>query len=105
MFSNGSTAIDGRSGTVTPGTGCSAATGAAAGGAVEGSRSSRTAPTKRMPLRCSVLMSRRASPLSPNAARAASMRLVSADSETMRPSQIAAIISSLLTTRSRLRIR
>ena len=41
------------------------------------------------------------SPLSPTALRAALMRLVSVDSETMRPSQIAAIRSSLVTTRSR----
>jgi hypothetical protein len=39
------------------------------------------------------------------ALRAALMRLDSVDSETMRPFQTAAMMSSRLTTRSRLRIR
>ena len=41
------------------------------------------------------------SPLSPIAFRAALMRLVRVDSETIRPPQTEAIRSSLLTTRSR----
>ena len=41
------------------------------------------------------------SPLSPTALRTAVMRLLSVDSETMRPPQTAAMISSLVTTRSR----
>jgi hypothetical protein len=41
------------------------------------------------------------SPLSPIALRAAAMRLVSVDSDTIRPCQTDAIRSSLLTTRPR----
>src|SRR6185436_4460192 len=59
---------------------------------------SRTMPTKRTPLRGSVLIRRCDSPLSPIAIRAALMQLVSAESETSRPSQTPAIKSSLLTT-------
>jgi hypothetical protein len=40
-------------------------------------------------------------PLSPTAFRAALMRLVSVESETLRPPQTEAMRSSLLTTRSR----
>ena len=61
----------------------------------------RTAPTKRRPLRGMVRISFWSSPLSPTALRAALMRLVSVDSDTIRPPQTAAIRSSLLTTRSR----
>ena len=46
-----------------------------------------------------------ARPLSPTAWRAAFMRLVRVDSETIRPFQTEAIRSSLLTTRSRVRSR
>ena len=66
---------------------------------------SRTVPTKRNPFRGSVLIRRCSSPESPIALRATFNRVVSAASETMRPSQIAAIRSSLLTTCSRLRIK
>ena len=45
------------------------------------------------------------SPLSPIAFRAALMRLVSVESDTMRPPQTEAMRSSLLTTRSRFRTR
>jgi hypothetical protein len=69
-----------------------------------GSRSSRTAPTKRMPLRANVLIRRCSSPLSEMACRAALMQVVNADSETMRPSHTEESRSSLLTTRSRFRI-
>src|SRR5262245_55402643 len=67
--------------------------------------SSCTLPTNRKPLRGSVLMRRCPSPLSPIALRTALRRVVSAASEMMRPSQIAVTRSSLLTTRSRLRIK
>ena len=50
-------------------------------------------------------MSRCAVPSSPIAVRAALMRLLRVDSETMRPCQTASSTSSRLTTRSRLRIR
>jgi len=60
----------------------------------------RTAPTKRKPRRAMVRISFWSSPLSPTAVRAALMRLVRVESETIRPSQTAAIKSSLLTTRS-----
>src|SRR5262249_22209891 len=66
---------------------------------------SRTTPTNRMPLRAAVRMRRCCSPLSPMARRAALMRLARVESDTMRPSHTPAIKSSLLTTRSRLRIR
>ena len=64
-----------------------------------------TAPTKRKPLRASVLIRRCFSPLSPMAVRAAFRRVVSAASETMRPFHTALMRSSLVTTRSLLRIR
>ena len=67
--------------------------------------SSRTTPTKRNPLRGSVLISRCCPPLSPIALRAALIRVVSADSETLRPAQTEASRSSLLTTRSRFSIK
>ena len=60
-----------------------------------------TTPTKRMPLRAMVRISFCSSPLSPIALRAALMRLVRVESDTMRPPQTDAIRSSLLTTRSR----
>ena len=46
-----------------------------------------------------------ASPLSPTALRAALMRLVKVESDTIRPPQIEARRSSLLTTRSRFSTR
>ena len=70
-----------------------------------GVASSRTSPTKRMPLRGRVLIRRCLSPVSPMALRAALMRLNSADSDTMRPCHTEASRSSLLTTRSRCRIK
>ena len=53
------------------------------------------------PCAATVRISRCSPPLSPTAFRAALMRLVRVDSETMRPPQTEAIRSSLLTTRSR----
>ena len=67
--------------------------------------SSRTSPTNRNPLRTTVRIQRCCSPSSPTARRTALMRAAIADSETMRPSQTAVRRSSLLTTRSRFRIR
>ena len=61
----------------------------------------RTAPTNRMPLRAMVRISLCSSPLSPTALRAALMRLVRVESDTIRPPQTDAMRSSLLTTRSR----
>ena len=58
------------------------------------------APIKRKPLRGTVRIKRCFSPESPIARRAALMRLVIADSETMRPSHTACKSSSLVTTRS-----
>ena len=65
----------------------------------------RTSPTKRNPLRAMVRISFCAPPLSPTARRAALMRLVKVDSDTIRPPQTDAMRSSLLTMRSRLRRR
>ncbi len=65
----------------------------------------RPSPTKRMPLRGTVRISACCSPLSPTALRAAVMRLVSVESDTIRPPQTEAMRSSLVTTRSRFRIR
>jgi hypothetical protein len=59
------------------------------------------APMKRRPLRGMVRISCCFRPLSPTAVRAALIRLVSVDSDTIRPPQTEAIRSSLLTTRSR----
>ena len=89
IFEKGSTAIEGFSGN----------------GNDVGFCTSRISPTKRKPLRGSVRISRCSSPLSPIAVRAALMRVVSANSETMRPCQMAAIRSSLVMTRSRWRIK
>src|SRR5215212_10745507 len=66
-------------------------------GAAGGSFSSAT---NRRPFRAIVRISACCSPLSPTALRAALMRLVSVDSETIRPPQTEAMRSSLLTTRS-----
>ena len=71
----------------------------------ESSSASRTVPTKRRPFRKTVRIRRCCTPLSPTARRAALIRLVNVDSETIRPSQTAASRSSLLTTRSRFSIR
>ena len=60
-----------------------------------------TSPTKRKPLRAMVRITLWSWPLSPTALRAALMRLVSVDSETMRPCQMFSIRSSLVTTWSR----
>ena len=65
----------------------------------------RTSPTKRSPLRAMVRIRCWSLPLSPIALRAALMRLVSVESDTIRPPQTAAIRSSLLTTRSRFSTR
>jgi len=69
------------------------------------SRASRTSPTNRNPLRGMVRMRRWASPRSPIAWRTAVSLLLSVDSETIRPSHIVSIRSSLLTTRSRWAMR
>ena len=94
MSVNGRTAIDGRSG--------SASAVAPPG---SGGRCSRTSPTKRTPLRAIVRMVCWRSPLSPTARRSELMRLVSVDSDTIRPPQTEAMRSSLLTTRSRFATR
>jgi len=78
---------------------------AAAGGLVAASDSSVTSPTNRTPLRAMVRISRCSTPLSSTARRAALIRLVSVDSETTRPFQIASSRLSRVTTRSRLRTR
>ena len=62
-------------------------------------------PTKRKPLRAIVRISFCSSPLSPTARRAALIRLVNVESDTMRPPQTDAMRSSLLTTRSRFSTR
>ena len=62
-------------------------------------------PTKRKPLRGKVRIRRCASPLSPTALRAALIRLFKVDSETIRPPHSESSRSSLVTTRSRFRIR
>ena len=64
-----------------------------------------TSPTKRKPLRAMVRITAWSLPLSPTALRAALMRLVRVDSETMRPSQMVSIRSSLVTTWSRFSTR
>jgi len=62
---------------------------------------SRTSPTKRKPFRGTVRISFWPLPLSPIAIRAALIRLVRVESDTIRPCHTNAIRSSLLTTRSR----
>ncbi len=104
MLVKGSTAMAGRSGSGKAGrdgSWLSSGSGAVAGAASTPSGWVRTAPTKRRPLRAMVRISLWSLPLSPIALRAALMRLVSVESETMRPSQTEAMRSSLLTTRSR----
>ena len=96
-------AIEGLSGSVRAGFGGSIGLSAVA--APAGPCASRTGPTKRKPLRGSVLMRRCSSPESPIAVRAAFRRVVSAASDTIRPFQMTLMRSSLLTTRSLLRIR
>ena len=64
-----------------------------------------TSPTNRMPLRDAVRIRRCSLPLSPSALRSELMRLVSVDSDTIRPPQIDATRSSLVTTRSRFSTR
>ena len=103
MLVKGSTAMTGAS------VGAKAArdfSGGASCGAVSAPlAATRTAPTKRSPLRATVRISFCSAPLSPTAVRAALTRLVRVESETILPSHTAANISSLLTTRSRLRSR
>ena len=60
-----------------------------------------TAPMKRKPLRGMVRISCCSRLLSPTAVRAALIRLVSVDSDAIRPPQTEAIRSCLLTARSR----
>ncbi len=64
-----------------------------------------TSPTKRNPRLCSVRMKLWSLPLSPSARRAALIRELSVASDTMRPCHTASKSSSLLTIRSRLRMR
>jgi hypothetical protein len=90
-LTKGRTAIEGLSRTASAGLGGLAVTGLASTGGA-GSCSSRTTPTKRMPLRGTVRIRRCACPLSPTALRAALMRLVIVVSETTRPPQIASRI-------------
>ncbi len=96
MLVKGSTAMAGRSGS---------GNGAGGSGSVRTGAGTcfwmRTSPTKRSPFLGMVRISRCSPPLSPTAFRAALMRLVRVDSETIRPPQTEAIRSSLLTTRSR----
>ena len=103
IVSNGSTAMEGLSGSGRAGFGCSVGISLTAPPA--GFFASRTVPTKRNPFRGNVLMRRCFSPVSPIACRATFRRVVSAASDTLRPFQMAFMRSSLLTTRSRLRIR
>ena len=108
MFTKGSTAMAGRSEGGTAGRDRSWSSSHGGPTASAGSPQfdcMRTSPTKRKPRRAMVRISFCSSPLSPIAFRAALMRLVRVDSETIRPSQTEAIRSSLLTTRSRFRIR
>jgi hypothetical protein len=104
MLMKGSTAMAGRSDGGKAGRDCSWSTsggGAAASAGASPFDCVRTAPTKRRPLRAMVRISLWSSPLSPIAFRAALMRLVRLESDTIRPPQTEAIRSSLLTTRSR----
>src|SRR5712672_1061117 len=101
MLVKGRTAMEGLSGRERAGFGCFAGVSLTASPA--GLFASRTVPTKRKPLRGSVLIRRCFSPESPIALRAALRRVVSATSDTMRPFQMAFTRSSLLTTCSLLR--
>jgi hypothetical protein len=66
-----------------------------------GVETSVTSPMKRMPLRVKVRIICCEAPSSPIARRTALIRVVSADSDTIRPPHTACSRSSLLTTRSR----
>ena len=104
MLMKGSTAMAGRSGSGKAGRDCSWISSGGGPLACAGSTPFgcvRTAPTKRRPLRAMVRISFCSSPLSPTAFRAALMRLVRVESDTIRPPQTEAMRSSLLTTRSR----
>ena len=101
MLMKGSTAIAGRSGSGR----VAADVSRACGPGVPVVRPAATSPTKRIPLRATVRISRCSSPLSSIARRTALMRLDSVESETTRPFQMASSRSSRVTTRSRLRIR
>jgi len=97
-LANGSTAIDGLSGSANSGRRGSAAN---SGAGATGAPSSRASPTKRTPLRAEVRIRPRAVPLSPTARRAAAIRLSSVALETIRPPHTDTRRSSFLTTRSR----
>ena len=97
-FSNGRTAIDGRS-AMSGGSRSALWPSVGPRGLLAG-RHRRTVT----PLRAIVRIRRCSLPLSPRALRAALMRLSSVESETMRPPQTEAMRSSLLTTRSRFSI-
>src|SRR5216684_740316 len=104
MLVKGSTAMAGRSGSSNAGRDTSRISfggGSVAWVGVLSSTCVCTAPMKRRPLRGMVRISCCFWPLSPTAFRAALIRLVSVDSDTIRPPQTEAIRSSLLTTRSR----
>jgi hypothetical protein len=100
----GSTAMAGRSGSGNAGRDGSSTPSGGASAAWTCRMSSAcvcTAPMKRKPLRGMVRINCWFRPLSPTAVRAALIRLVSVDSDTIRPPQTEAMRSSLLTTRSR----
>src|ERR1700737_2666756 len=103
-ISNGNTAIEGLSGSASAGVDDSKRL-SGTDSVPEGRFVSCTAPTKRKPLRGSVLIRRCSSPESPITLRAAFRRVVNAASDTIRPFHIALTRSSLLTTRSLLRIK
>ena len=97
-LANGSTAIDGLSGSANSGRRSSAAN---SGTGAAGSPASCTSPTKRTPLRAKVRIRVCPTPLSPIARRAAAIRLSSVALETIRPPHTDTRRSSFLTTRSR----
>jgi len=106
IFTNGSTATAGRSGRGNAARGGEMSSGfTPVPGAPSPSPSTRTAATKRTPLRAIVRISFCPSPVSPIALRAALIRLARVESDTIRPAQTASMRSSLLTTRSRFRTR
>src|SRR5262249_46985108 len=90
ILTKGSTAIAGRSGSGRPGRDCSRISSGSEPVTCTGSSPfvcARTTPTKRRPLRAMVRISFWSPPVSPTAFRAALMRLVRVESETIRPPQ------------------
>ena len=95
---NGRTAMDGFCGSARAAPSCTPVT-------CPGVSVTSTGATKRNPFLAKVRIQDCFSPVSPMALRTALIRLVSVDSETIRPPQTDAIRSSLLTTRSRFSMR